>query len=126
MIGIGVFHLMRIAFPGKPPGSALISNNQAAPRLAEGSSANGEAVVPEPAPVAEAAAGLTHVKKNTDTHAGVTRRISAPEPEFAETEYVEHVLAGPDDLPITVRLPKKIRMQYGQTSEEYFIRNVSH
>jgi anti-sigma factor RsiW len=126
MIGIVAFHLIRIAFPGKAPVPALVSNNHSAPRPAEGSAANREAVVPEPAPVAEAAAGLTHVKKTADPQARATRRISAPEPEFAETEYVEHVLAGPDDLPITVRLPKKIRMHYGQTSEEYFIRNVSH
>jgi hypothetical protein len=48
------------------------------------------------------------------------------EPEIADTEYVEDVMEGPDSRPVTVRLPKKIRMQYGHASEEYFIRNVSH
>jgi hypothetical protein len=48
------------------------------------------------------------------------------EPEIADTDYMEYVMEGPDNRPVTVRLPKKIRMQYGHASEEYFIRNVSH
>jgi hypothetical protein len=47
-------------------------------------------------------------------------------PDIADTEYVEDVMEGPYSRPVTVRLPKKIRMQYGHASEEYFIRNVSH
>ena len=48
------------------------------------------------------------------------------EPEIADTDYMEYVMEGPDNRPVTVRLPKTIRMQYGHASEEYFIRNVSH
>jgi hypothetical protein len=48
------------------------------------------------------------------------------EPEIADTEYMDYVVEGPDNRPVTVRLPKKIRMQYSDASEEYFIRNVSH
>ena len=49
-----------------------------------------------------------------------------PGMESAETDYVEHVFPGPNNLPLTVRLPRTIHVQLGQASEEYFIRNVSH
>jgi hypothetical protein len=42
------------------------------------------------------------------------------------SDYVDYLVPGPGDRPIVVRLPKTIRMQYGQPSEDYFIRNVSH
>jgi hypothetical protein len=66
------------------------------------------------------------------------KKAPAPQPiEIAEQEmiadqeeadYIEYLMMGPDNRPVTVRmpLPKEIRMQYGQPSEEYFIRNVSH
>jgi hypothetical protein len=45
-----------------------------------------------------------------------------------EADYIEYLMMGSDNRPVTVRLPlpKEIRMQYGQPNEEYFIRNVSH
>jgi hypothetical protein len=43
------------------------------------------------------------------------------DPEFGDLEYVEYQVMGPDNRPLTIRLPK-----YRQSSEEYFIRNVSH
>lgn len=46
--------------------------------------------------------------------------------ESSDSEFVEYQIPGPDDRPTVVRLPKTIRMRYGQPSEEYFIRNVSH
>lgn len=55
---------------------------------------------------------------------------SAEDPGFygqiEPSEYVDYVVPGPGDRPIIVRLPKTIRMRYGQPSEDYFIRNVSH
>jgi hypothetical protein len=54
------------------------------------------------------------------------KRTPVPDLESTETEYLEYQVAGPDNRPVTIRLPKRIRMQYGQASEEYFIRNVSH
>lgn len=48
------------------------------------------------------------------------------EPEIADTEYKDFVMESRDNRPITVRLPKTIRIQYSHPSEEYFIRNVSH
>jgi hypothetical protein len=46
--------------------------------------------------------------------------------EDLDAEYIEFSIVGPDNLPATIQLPKKIRMHYGQPSEEYFIQNVSH
>ncbi len=46
--------------------------------------------------------------------------------EPADAEFMEYRIVGPDDRPFVVRLPKTIRMKYGQPSEEYFIRYVSH
>jgi len=44
----------------------------------------------------------------------------------AGTDYVEYLVPGPGDRQLIMRLPKTIRMRYGQPSEEYYIRNVSH
>ncbi len=46
--------------------------------------------------------------------------------QIEPSEYVEYVVPGPGDRPMIVRLPKTIRMRYGQPSEDYYIRNVSH
>ena len=43
-----------------------------------------------------------------------------------QAESVDYLLLGPDSHPALDRLPKKLYMPYGQASEEYFIRNVSH
>lgn len=52
----------------------------------------------------------------TDSESAATER----------TEYMDYVTEGPDNRPVTVRLPNRIRVQYSQPSQEYFIRNVSH
>ena len=44
----------------------------------------------------------------------------------ADSGYEQYLIPGPDNRQIIVRLPKTIRMRYGQPSEEYYIRNVSH
>ncbi len=41
--------------------------------------------------------------------------------DVRDSEYVEYQVIGPDNRPLTIRLPR-----YRQTTEEYFIRNVSH
>jgi len=46
--------------------------------------------------------------------------------EPGDTEYVECVVPAAGGQQLVMRLPKRIRMQHGQPSEEYFIRNVSH
>jgi hypothetical protein len=47
--------------------------------------------------------------------------------EMMETDYVELQMIGPDNRPVTFRLPNKTRIRDAQTPDnEYFIRNVSH
>ncbi len=41
-------------------------------------------------------------------------------PDLQDVDYVEYLILGPGNRPVTVRMP------YGQPSEEYYIRNVSH
>jgi len=48
------------------------------------------------------------------------------EQEFTDTDYVEFQMVGPDNLPVTVRWPNRPHAKYGQTAQEYFIRNISH
>jgi hypothetical protein len=43
-----------------------------------------------------------------------------------DTEYMEYTIPDIGGRPMVMRLPKTIRMRHIQTSEEYFIRNVSH
>jgi hypothetical protein len=44
-----------------------------------------------------------------------------------DTNYVEYQVVGPDNRPVTFRLPVKSRMRAGQTSDDnYYLRNVSH
>jgi len=45
---------------------------------------------------------------------------------ITEVEAADYLLVGPDNHPALDKLPKKLYMPYGQASEEYFIRNVSH
>jgi hypothetical protein len=42
------------------------------------------------------------------------------------SDYVEFQVVGPDNRPVSFRWPNKTQVRYGQTPEEYFIRNVSH
>ncbi len=46
--------------------------------------------------------------------------------QIEPSEYVDFLVPGLGDRSRVVRLPNTIRMTYGQPSEEYFIRNVSH
>lgn len=51
------------------------------------------------------------------------------EPEAAQieyTDYIEYRMFGPGNRPVSLRVPNTPRVRYGQTPEEYFIRNVSH
>ena len=45
---------------------------------------------------------------------------------MAQAEAVDYLLVSPDNHVAPDKLPKKLYMPYGQPSEEYFIRNVSH
>ncbi len=43
-----------------------------------------------------------------------------------DTEYIEYTFPDIGGRPMVMRLPKTIRMRHTQTSEEFFIHNVSH
>jgi hypothetical protein len=86
-----------------PEGPAPGSATPIAVRLSE----TAERLQPAPAPVASAASDYP------------LERVDAP-------EYIEVLVPGPGDRMRVVRLPKTIRMRYGQPSQQYFIRNVSH
>lgn len=49
-----------------------------------------------------------------------------PEDDFARTEFVDYLLVGPYNRATPEKLPNKIYVRYGQSSEEHFIQNVSH
>jgi hypothetical protein len=46
--------------------------------------------------------------------------------EVTDSDYLEFQVIGPDNQPVSFRWPNKYRVRYGQTPEEYFLRNVSH
>jgi hypothetical protein len=82
-----------------------------------------------PAPVSAKPVALEAEVTNPDTSVLSSDMVSEgflQEQDNQDADYMEYRVPGPDNLPVTIRLPKKIRMQYGQPSEEYFIRNVSH
>jgi hypothetical protein len=84
--------------------------------------------LPEPAAVAEPVA---------EAPVSVAASNSTPSPRTPEArfqwnrqdygmEVVDYLLVGPESYALPDRLPKKLYVKYGQPSEEYFIRNVSH
>jgi hypothetical protein len=54
--------------------------------------------------------------------------VGFQDPETADMEFVKYEVLGADNrlMPVRVPRPKKIWIQYGQLSEEEFLRNVSH
>lgn len=54
------------------------------------------------------------------------RRAMPVRIESADSEYFECLVPGPGGRLRIVSLPKTIRMRYAQSSQQYFIRNVSH
>ena len=74
--------------------------------------------------------GTKPMEANLSSTAGTGPSIDQALPvisaEPADADYVEYMVPGPDNRQIIMRLPRTIRMRYGQPSEEYFIQNVSH
>jgi hypothetical protein len=130
VLGFGVFMVTRwvgAEHPGLPPVTA-----------------GSPLMIPAQVPDAPSAAGGSHVDSaELPASSGISRPAKTParsrragystdEPrpplflESADSEYVEYLVPGPGDRQLVMRLPKTIRMRYGQPSEDYFIRNVSH
>lgn len=69
----------------------------------------------------------TNVPKAERMHEFPNRNVEPMvDQEFTDTDYLEFHLPGPDNQPVRIRWPNRSRTRYGQTPEEYFIRNVSH
>jgi hypothetical protein len=73
--------------------------------------------------VTEVAKASRAVKEAEPLDPGLEQMVDR---EVGESDYVEFRVIGPDNRPVSVRWPNKSRMRYGQTPEEYFMRNVSH
>jgi hypothetical protein len=69
------------------------------------------------------------VEKTTETSdlSDYSDQDEASVKSVPDTNYVEYQVIGPDNRPVTFRLPVKSRMRAGQTSDDnYYLRNVSH
>jgi len=71
-------------------------------------------------PKVSAAAAVQEVEE-PEKPSGFSEQKYLRDEGVPDTEYVEYQMMGPDHRLLTIRLPR-----YRQTSEEYFIRNVSH
>ena len=72
----------------------------------------------------------TLVEKTTETsdlsEPDYTDQDEASVKSVPDTNYVEYQVVGPDNRPVTFRLPVKSRMRTGQVSDDFYLRNVSH
>jgi len=130
MLGVGILYLSPHFFGANPPAGTTV----AVPAVA-----SKEPVEVKqkflPAPDSTAAIPVSHpVIPRVAKASRAAKDVEPPDPdmeqmvdrEVGESDYVEFRMVGPDNRPVTVRWPNKSRMRYGQTPEEYFIRNVSH
>jgi len=132
LVGIGAFFAARWTRTDTPSASVSISAKSANPAPPDSNP------IDMPAPAAFQAPAANHTPAFPDSlipgqdPAGPVRGRyamgypSAVYMESADADYVEYLVPGPGNRQFIMRLPKTIRMRYGQPSEEYFIRNVSH
>lgn len=80
------------------------------------------------APLAAAAGAVDANPTDLPVRTGYSTEPDTPVvyADSTDSEYVECLVPGPGGRQIIMRLPSTIRTRYGQPSEEYFIRNVSH
>jgi anti-sigma factor RsiW len=128
VLGIGVFYLYPV-FLGSDRGVPSAASAPKAPAVLDKLEKIPPAV-PEVAAVpvslpakAEAAKTTPGVKETGPSNPDMEQMVDR---EVGESDYVEFRVIGPDNRPVSVRWPNKSRTRYGQSPEEYFIRNVSH
>jgi hypothetical protein len=129
VLAVGIFFSLRFAVSDKTdPASPLISEERDV-MTTDGVEAKGDTAksVDQPEQTAPIKVDTPRIVQPAQP-ARVPEWDLGSEREAAEAEYVEHLTVGSDGRPVTIQLPmpRKIRMQYGQMSEEYFIQNVSH
>ena len=66
------------------------------------------------------------VAENTGSAAEAKIVDAVETPENLKMEALDLLLISPDNYQMPEQLPRKIYVRYGPSSEEYFIRNVSH
>jgi hypothetical protein len=129
ILGLGMFFSLRLTTPGNPDSASRLTTEKQ--EIVPVSRVNAKSNTNESA---DHSASPVRIKAET------SKVVQAPQPavppqweyvpeqEAADAEYVEHMVVGADGRPVTIQLPmpRKIRMQYHQMSEEYFIQNVSH
>ncbi len=124
MIGIGALYFYRQSAPPGTPVPSLIAAKPAIADSEDNPSANSQPI--QPMMLKPVKAEKTPEMTVSTKYRELVPDLIQAEMESLEVDYVEHIMPGPNDRPVTVRLPKAIRVRFGQTSEEYFIRNVSH
>jgi len=116
LLGLAVFLTLRFAprpRPGvEPPLAALPARTEPAPAVQN-------AYPPE-------MAGLSRQKSLESMPMRAARQLPVESMESSDSDYVELLIPEAGGRMRVVRLPRIIRMRYGQPSEQYFIRNVSH
>jgi hypothetical protein len=132
VLGFGAFYLIPILYnraaPGIPP--AVVSSEPAT--IDQNANRQPIATVP-PQPEVTATAARPKLPLTAETPK-TQRQLGPPDQELeqmvdkqvSDADYVEFQVMGPDNRPVTFRWPNKSRIRYGQTPEEYFLRNVSH
>jgi hypothetical protein len=130
LLGVGIFYLSRWNST-ELSGVSLVHRTvarppevQPAPLDAENSAGQER---PSVAEVSESLpAGGRKALRNDAVFSTEESGLSIYAEPAADTGYEQFLVPGPENRQIIVRLPKTIRMRYGQPSEEYYIRNVSH
>jgi hypothetical protein len=126
VLGLGIFFALRMEPPGQPTVPSSDADNSYDLNINEVGTTNnvGESVDFSPS--------KERITADVPKAVEAPQPPRIPEPEFlpdqdaTDSEYAEFRVMGSDGRPVTIRLPRKIKMQYGGTSEEYFIRNISH
>ncbi len=128
VLGMGILFVYRQPESAPPaafsPGPEIIEKADMSNEKPIGAASKVSGLPPAEAPVKTEIPKAVEIPQESDPPSlKAVREQGSP-----EAEYVEYLIMGEDGRPVTIQLPmpRKIRMQYGQMSEEYFIRNVSH
>ena len=114
LLGLGIFFTLRVAPHARPEAEGVVASPPPA----------------RPAPAVQSTnpprrADLSQ-QKSLEAMMRNVPDLPIESVESSDSEYVELLIPDAGGRMRVVRLPATIRMRYGQPSEQYFIRNVSH
>jgi hypothetical protein len=133
ILGFGILISYNLLERNKPAPTASITSPAPAPNTQlPVAAASPAAQLSQTPPIARqasterSAAPLTLIPRRS--RAGYSAELDGPPivAEPVDSEYVGLPVSAPGEGQSIMLLPKKLRVQYGPPSEEYFIRNVSH